>query len=68
MNGIEYVCERVKLFGNKDFEVYILLDYNRGFRGGEVFFRIMLIFFLERFEGMVYVFLYYILDLSGYLK
>lgn len=68
VNGIEYACERAKSSGNKDFEVHILLDYNRGSRGGEVSSRTMLTPLLERFEGMVQVSLYHTPDLSGYLK
>lgn len=68
MNGIEYACERAKSSGNKDFEVHILLDFNRGSRGGEVSSRTMLTPLLERFEGMVHVSLYHTPDLSGYLK
>lgn len=68
MNGIEYACERAKSSGNKDFEVHILLDYNRGSRGGEVSSRTMLTPLLERYMGMVQVSLYHTPDLSGYLK
>lgn len=48
--------------------MHILLDYNRGSRGGEVSSRTMLTPLLERYPGMVQVNLYHTPDLSGYLK
>jgi CDP-diacylglycerol--glycerol-3-phosphate 3-phosphatidyltransferase len=68
VNAIEHACERAKNSGNNDFEVHILLDYNRGSRGGEVSSRTMLTPLLERYSGTVQVYLYHTPDLSGYLK
>ncbi|XP_061182445.1 CDP-diacylglycerol--glycerol-3-phosphate 3-phosphatidyltransferase, mitochondrial-like [Saccostrea echinata] len=68
VNAIEYACERAKDSKNKDFEVHILLDYNRGSRGGDVSSRTMLTPLLERYSGTVQVYLYHTPDLSGYLK
>ncbi|XP_022313163.2 CDP-diacylglycerol--glycerol-3-phosphate 3-phosphatidyltransferase, mitochondrial-like isoform X1 [Crassostrea virginica] len=68
VSAIEHACQRAKKAGNKDFEVHILLDYNRGSRGGEVSSRTMLTPLLERYPGMVQVNLYHTPDLSGYLK
>ncbi|XP_062567116.1 CDP-diacylglycerol--glycerol-3-phosphate 3-phosphatidyltransferase, mitochondrial-like isoform X1 [Saccostrea cucullata] len=68
VNAIEYACERAKDSKNRDFEVHILLDYNRGSRGGEESSRTMLTPLLERYNGTVQVYLYHTPDLSGYLK
>ncbi|WAQ95607.1 PGPS1-like protein, partial [Mya arenaria] len=50
---IEEACERAVASGNTEFEVHILLDYNRGSRGGDCSSRTMLLPLIENYRDSV---------------
>ncbi|XP_041364721.1 CDP-diacylglycerol--glycerol-3-phosphate 3-phosphatidyltransferase, mitochondrial-like [Gigantopelta aegis] len=65
---VREACENARLEGNTNFQVNILLDFNRGSRGSDCNSRTMLLPLLEEYPEMVHVSLYHTPDLRGLLK
>ncbi|XP_052240439.1 CDP-diacylglycerol--glycerol-3-phosphate 3-phosphatidyltransferase, mitochondrial-like isoform X2 [Dreissena polymorpha] len=68
VQSIETACEQAVVSGNTDFQVHILLDFNRGTRGGHSSSRSMLLPLVQKYKDLVHVHLYHTPDLRGLVR